>query len=154
MTTESLEARVARLEAIEEIKQLKARYCAYCDDSYDADAIASLFTEDAVWDGGGSRGRHEGREAILTFFQGVTERIGFAAHLVMNPIIEVNGDSATGSWWLIMPYTARQGGTEQSRWQVGAYSDTYVRQNGRWMISGLKVTIISLDPETNLWARL
>ncbi len=37
---------------IEQIKQLKHRYCAYCDEQYDPDGIASLFTEDGVWDGG------------------------------------------------------------------------------------------------------
>ncbi len=40
------------LEDIEEIKRLKAGYCSSCDDNYDADSIASLFTEDAIWDGG------------------------------------------------------------------------------------------------------
>ena len=48
----ALEARLRRLEDIEALKQLKAQYCAACDDGYDADRLASLFTEDAVWDGG------------------------------------------------------------------------------------------------------
>ena len=52
MSLEDIERRLKVLEDVEEIKRLKARYCAYCDDSYDADAIASLFIEDAVWDGG------------------------------------------------------------------------------------------------------
>ena len=63
MSMEDLERRIKALEDIEEIKKLKARYCAYCDDSYDADGIAALFTEDAVWDGG-IRGRAEGRQDI------------------------------------------------------------------------------------------
>ena len=45
MSLEDIERRLKALEDVEEIKRLKARYCAYCDDNYDADAIASLFTE-------------------------------------------------------------------------------------------------------------
>ena len=52
MSMEDLERRIKNLEDIEAIKGLKARYCSYCDDSYDAEGIAGLFTEDAVWDGG------------------------------------------------------------------------------------------------------
>ncbi len=79
MNLEELESRVRTLEDIEELKRLKARYCAYCDDSYDADGLASLFTEDAVWDGG-MRGLAEGREAIRDFFLRAPQRLPFALH--------------------------------------------------------------------------
>ncbi|MGH7917200.1 MAG: nuclear transport factor 2 family protein, partial [Candidatus Binataceae bacterium] len=55
----TLEERVRVLEDIESIKRLKARYCAACDDNYNAEAIAALFTEDAIWDGAGL-GKAEG----------------------------------------------------------------------------------------------
>jgi hypothetical protein len=48
----TIEERLRVLEDIEEIRQLKARYAAACDDNYNADDIAALFAEDAVWDGG------------------------------------------------------------------------------------------------------
>ena len=66
MSLEDLERRIKVLEDIEEIKKLKRRYCALCDNNYDADALADLFTEDAVWDGG-IRGRNDGREEIRSF---------------------------------------------------------------------------------------
>ena len=88
------------LEDIEEIKRLKARYCAYCDDEFDADRNASLFTEDAVWDGG-MRGKAEGREAIRSFFSLAPEGLSFARHMVMNPVIQVEGDTANASWYLL-----------------------------------------------------
>jgi ketosteroid isomerase-like protein len=72
MNLENLEQRLRVLEDIESIKKLKARYCAHCDNNYDADGIASLFTEEAVWDGG-SFGKHNGREAIRTFFRGAPQ---------------------------------------------------------------------------------
>jgi SnoaL-like protein len=45
-----IERRLQALEDAEAIRNLKARYAALCDHQYDADGIASLFTEDAVWE--------------------------------------------------------------------------------------------------------
>ena len=98
MELEALERRIRRLEDLEEIKQLKARYAGYCDAHYDADALAELFTADAVWDGG-MLGRSEGREAIRQFFRGSSQRISFAIHNMLNPIIDITGDTATGTWY-------------------------------------------------------
>jgi limonene-1,2-epoxide hydrolase len=74
-----IERRLQVLEDAEEIRNLKARYAALCDDHYNADGIAALFTEDAVWDSPGL-GRFAGREAIRAFFQGAGEIISFAIH--------------------------------------------------------------------------
>jgi hypothetical protein len=95
MDLADLERRVRALEDIEVIKQLKYRYADACDRGYDADALADLFTEDAVWDGG-LFGRYEGREAIRRFFEGVSSDIVFATHYMMNPIITVEDDQARG----------------------------------------------------------
>src|SRR5215471_6810339 len=96
MDLEALERRIRRLEDLEEIKQLKARYAAYCDANYDADALAALFTADAVWDGG-LLGRSAGREAIRQFFRGSSQRISFAVHNILSPIIDITGDTTTGT---------------------------------------------------------
>ena len=65
MTT--LEDWIFRLEAIEDIRQLKARSCAYGDRLIPLDDGHTIFTADAVWDGG-KVGRHEGRDAIVACF--------------------------------------------------------------------------------------
>ena len=133
MNMEDLERRLRVMEDVEEIKRLKARYCAYCDDNYNATAIASLFTEDAVWDGG-IRGRADGRQGIHDFFFQASQRLPFAIHMVMNPDIEVNGDTATGSWYrskpaptpkIIRRYGGRAGTTRSmSGWTVFGCSST------------------------------
>ena len=97
----TLEQQVARLTAIEDIKQMKSQYCYYADHGYDPDGMASLFVEDAIWDGG-DFGRYEGKAAIREFFVGIKDEIVFAIHPVMNPIITLDGDTANAKWCLIM----------------------------------------------------
>ena len=46
---ERLEQRRQVLEDAEAIRNPKVRYDALCDRQYDADRIAMLFTEDALW---------------------------------------------------------------------------------------------------------
>ena len=150
MCLEDLERRIKALEDIEEIKKLTARYCAYCDDSYDADAIADLFTEDAVWDGG-MRGRAEGREGIRDFFARSSQRLPFAIHMVMNPIIEVEGDTAKGTWYLFQPCTFAEG--DQAVWGSARYDDEYVRINGRGMFQNLKLTSHFWTPFDQGWVK-
>ena len=100
MNIEALAQRLQVLEDIEAIKRLKARYCAFCDDGYNPDGIAGLFVEDGVWDGGKTFGTCEGQAAIRKFFTGAPKQLPFALHYVMNPRIEVHGDTATGHWYL------------------------------------------------------
>lgn len=150
MSLEDLERRVKVLEDIEDIKRLKHRYCAYCDDHYDADAIAGLFTEDAVWDGG-TRGVNNGREEIRRFFQRAPQRLPFAIHMVLNPIIEVNGDTAKGTWYLFQPCTYAQG--NRAVWGSARYDEEYVRVNGEWKFQHLKLTSHFWTPFDEGWVK-
>ena len=91
----TLEERMRALEDVEEIKKLKARYMSAADYNYLPDGIASFFTEDGIFDAG-PFGRHEGREA-LTKNVWIPE---FSFHTAMNPVVEVDGDKATGAWYM------------------------------------------------------
>ena len=44
--------RLQTLEDIEAIRKLKFRYASLCDYGYQAEELATLFTEDAVWEAG------------------------------------------------------------------------------------------------------
>lgn len=150
MGEQTLEQQVARLTAIEDIKQMKALYCHYCDNGYDPDGIAGLFTEDGIWDGA-DFGRYEGREAIREFFRGISSDIVFAGHLVLNPIITVDGDSANGKWWLIMPCTTNMEGKKEARWLAAEYDDDYVKVDGRWLNKHLKLDLKFFAPHLDGW---
>ncbi len=149
----TLEQRVARLEAIEDIRWLKAEYCGYCDDGYPSDKLGPLFVDDAVWDGG-QFGRYEGREAIENFFAGVSDETAFAAHLVLNEQIEVDGDGAFGKWRLIMSATVLAEGDKEDRWLLADYHDTYVKRDGRWMFQGVDLFVNFFAPHAGGWAEL
>ena len=126
------------LAAIEDIRRLKHTYMQYCDLGYPPDKLGPLFTDDAVWTSE-IFGRHEGRSAIETFFGGVSNDIVFAAHLALNPIIEVNGDTATGLWRLWMPCTIMEDGEPVARLMLGEYDEAYRCVDGRWLFTKVDV---------------
>ncbi len=146
----TLAARIQRLEDIEEIRALKAKYCDYCDNGYDPDGIASLMTEDAVWDGGRTFGVRHGKDQIRRHFDGADARVAVARHQVMNPIIEVNGDSATGQWLLFQPCT--DAGVDGAVWLAATYRDEYRRVDGRWLISHTGIDIAFFSQFEKGWA--
>ena len=151
--TGTLKERIARLEDIEAIRRLKHRYMAYADAGYDADGIMTLMTADAVWDGGAAFGRQEGAEAFGTMVRGVGKQISFAAHLALNEIIDVEGDTARGQWWLLMPCTALDDqGKDEARWIFATYDDRLVKRDGRWLFAHTVFDVKAFCAHRHGWA--
>jgi len=150
MDLRDLERRISALEDIEAIKQLKYRYADACDRGYDADTLADLFTEDAIWDGG-VFGRYDGQEAIRQYFQDISSDIVFAMHYMMNPIIEVDGDEARGAWYLFQTCTFAEGNTPI----LGAakYAERYQRVHGTWKFRHLRLISIFWTPYEEGWVK-
>ena len=146
----TLEQQVARLTAIEDIKQMKALYCHYCDNDYDPEGIGALFVEDGIWDGA-DFGRYVGRAAIKEFFSGISGDIIFAGHLVLNPIITVDVDTANGKWWLIMPCTTNLESKKEARWLAAEYDDDYVKIDGKWLFKHLRLDLKFFAPHLDGW---
>jgi ketosteroid isomerase-like protein len=142
---EGLERRLQALEDAEAIRNLKARYAALCDRQYDADGIAALFTEDAVWDSPGL-GRFEGREAIRSFFRGGSQIFSFAIHYSLNGQIEVDGDTARAQWYLFMPCTVAAG--NRAMWRASIDHEI----GGTWMYSGKRSDPLMNVPFETGWA--
>ena len=150
MNLEEMERRLTRLEDIEAIKQLKARYCEICDDDHNPDRIISVFAEDGVWEGA-EFGIGRGHAEIRKLFQGFQKLIEFSQHNVMNPIIEVRGDRATGEWYFMGPFKFRA--RQDSRWIALQYKDDYVKVNGQWKYQHLRVKLRMLAPHEQGWTK-
>ena len=156
----TLEERVIRLEAIEEIKRMKAHYARCADAKYtedhrrrpqeEIDRIAreqtSVFTEDAIWDNG-LFGRFEGRSALWEFLRATPWR--FSVHMYMNPLIEVHGDTATGSWVIWEVATLDE--SNRAVFLSATLDDEYVRLDGRWYTSKVAMTNRFMTPFEEPW---
>jgi SnoaL-like domain len=145
----SLEERLDRLESEREIHALLYRYAELCDAAYDPDGLAHLFTDDATWssrskDGSVDFGRYQGREAIRTFFAGVSADLGpTTLHYLLSPRVEIgpDRDSANGHCYLYAildrrPPAVAPGSPERERIILaGTYDHRFRRVEGRWLIS-------------------
>lgn len=158
---DELEARLEAVEAVEEIRRLKARYGELVDSRYGeqgprppkeiariADEIVLLFAEDAVWDGGERLGAWRGRQEIRKRFLEPTLR--FTWHYFVKPRIEVHGDRAVGRWDILAPCTFGNG---KPAWMAGYEDDEYVKRDGRWLHSHMKLSVVFMAPHDRGWSR-
>lgn len=134
-----LEMQLRRLIDIEDIRRLKAAYCAVADDDHNGEALTELFVPDGIWSASIS-GECRGHDAMRAHFDGIraSGRIEHSSHMVMNPVIDVDGDTATGTWSFLMMYTASDGSRVRI---VGFYRDTYVRVDGQWKFATLHAQV-------------
>ncbi len=134
----TLEARITRLEDIEAIKQLKVRYSHVCDDDHNPDTITELFAEDGIWESP-DFGVAKGHAEIRALFQRFRETFNFSQHNMSNPIIEVDGDRATGIWYIQGPWTETAG--DKEIWMSARYDDDYVKIDGEWKYQHLRAVV-------------
>ena len=135
MDMTELEQRLTRMEDIEAIKQLKAEYCDICDDDHNPDRITTIFAQDGIWEGAGF-GKAQGHAAIRELFKKFQTLISFSQHQVLNPVIKIDGDRATGIWYFFGPFTFYK--NNQAKWLAARYQDDYVKVNGEWKIQHLR----------------
>ena len=147
---DELERRLGRVEDEAAIIGLKARYARACDDGYDAGTIAELFVDDGVWDEGELFGTATGKEAIRAHFAGAAERIPWALHFTLNPLVDVapNGETAKASWYLWQPCIRRRSSGDEPAWLAGTYADTYRRTEHGWRFATVTVRARWLDGPT------
>jgi hypothetical protein len=157
-TGEPLEQRVARLEDVEAIKRLKAKYAEYCDTGYRADKVASLFTDDAVWESN-AFGTARGRDEIHAFIdQAGREMIFWAHHSMVCQYVDVaeDGQSAHGKWYLIefatMPADDGSGGNEAVL-ITATYEDDLVKKDGEWRFQYVGATFHQVSNWDQAWVK-
>ena len=132
---EEMEKRIQVLEDVEEIKKMKVRYMKACDDHYNPEAIAALFTEDCIWSCN-TDGIFHGKEELKDWFRSCNLNTSWAMHYAISPIIEVDGNTATGEWYMWMLATSVRNGACLYAVQ---YEDKYEKIDGQWLCKEVHV---------------
>ena len=146
-----LKAVLEELRDIEALKTLKARYC-HLVDAGRWDELAELLTEDATCDYA-FFGRYTGRDEIVNKFfrELVASASSFNAHMVHNPLIELAGDRARGTWYLTAQTTIQP--VDQAVWVMGIYRDEFERVGGSWKIKSIRFEFKYYTPYEDGWAK-
>lgn len=116
-----------------EIQELKHEYC-YATDGLNVDRIVATFTEDGVLNVP-IHDRIEGHDGLAEYFEWFAEQeYQTRAHNVFNPVIDVEGDTATGEWYYMVLYTLPGGNLELGH---SHYNDEFVRTGDGWKLSSV-----------------
>jgi len=152
---QDVEQRLKLAEDREALIKLKYRYVNLNDGGWQGpthahpDAVADLFVEDGIWDGRPYSGYAEGRDQIRELFRKFGAVV-FIVHYVTNPLIEIDGDRATGHWHALV--TATMPGPD-ALWILGTYEDEYVRTPSGWKIRRLRFVSAANSPYELGWAK-
>lgn len=138
LKNKGLEQRIQQLEDLEEIKKLQATYGYYVDKGWDDkevffEKLPTLFTEDATWVSGAMGVNEKGISNIVEMLKEKTAGGEFAMHSFTNPIIDIDGDTATGKYLLWVGIS--NDGISNLVYQ--SEDVEYLRTDEGWKISGL-----------------
>lgn len=134
---------MSELGDIEAIRRLTYEY-AMAVDTMQLDAVIDLFMPDAVWDTGpGGPPVMNNRDEIREFYKGLFEASNNLYHLTSNHIINVHGDTATGTAYFVATGVTSNG---ESFGANGYYGDTYVRTPDGWKFQRRQAHYL-LDPD-------
>ena len=128
------------------VRDLVARYCdAVC--RRDAAAWVATWADDCTWDLGGGRVTR-GRDAALALWQSALTRYPWVAQLAPTGTVQVDGDTATGSWWVLELNRLADG---TGALHLGHYDDEYARTPDGWRFATRRFAMVyrgALDPGT------
>ena len=139
MTLEEMEKRLRVVEDTEKIKQLQIHYV-NCLAFAKWDEVMDCFAEDSEFifkEGEVTKGKTEIDKLFREFFS--EGHVGRDNDILVHPLITVDGDKASGNWVIYQLFAHRRTG-QALFWTVGIYDMKYVKVNGQWKISSLKIT--------------
>jgi len=125
--------------AYQQLKNLRSQYSHTIDHGAatgDWDDFISLYTEDAVVDY--PQETMHGREEIREFSEEIEEYYEYSMHTAQMPMLDVDGDGATGTWYMLVFYIATDG---SEGYVVGRYEDEYRRVDDEWKFSRIEAYI-------------
>lgn len=119
-------------EDVHALTNLKSQYCRFLD-TKDFASMCALMTEDATVTYGGGAITLTGRQAVEDYLAKAMSDPGMlTSHLVSNPELHVDGDTATGRWALVDTVIVEAAGIVIRG--ASLYEDRYVRTPEGWRI--------------------
>jgi ketosteroid isomerase-like protein len=133
MSDETIEERLQRLEDIEAIKQMHLEYT-YALMAMKYDTMLDCYAENAVLELGGPN-TARGKQEINGIFRNVMAKHSTLkdGHIISQPVITVDGDTAKGHWLLFIFPSEPKG-----EWIQGREETEYVKVDGQWKIRHMK----------------
>lgn len=126
---ETLEQAVDRLESDLAIKELRSKYCWYAARGL-AEPVVELFVDDCRFENTDFEGKPVvtlGKAALLKNLQAIGKP-GLVTPLIVNHIVDIDGDTATGTCTMDSAASPLPGAPPL----VVFYYDTFRRIDGRW----------------------
>ena len=147
----TLERQQALLQARHDIWQIITRYARGIDEQRDEE-LAAIFTDDVVlqtqpW----TQRPLMGKALALKAFQNYCRAFQHPRRFITNHQLSVNDDgTAAGhaNWFLV------QSREEQSYWGWGSYEWEFRREDGRWKISRMFITLECMTTLERGWGML
>ena len=122
-----VEKQLQRVLDREAIKELRYQYC-YTVDRNRWEAFIDLFADDATIDHGPTNRVFEGRGEITEFVEEL-KRDHFCVHMLHNPVIDVDGARASGTWYFEVVQVPTD---ETAEWLQGVYDEEYRKVEDTW----------------------
>ena len=130
-----------------EIQQLLYVY-ARAIDAKDWKALERVFTPDARIHYALERGAELAFPELGPWLAGAMRIFKVTQHVISNPLVELRGDSATSTAYLIATHVqVRTDGTHTRTTEGSRYSDTWVRTREGWRIATRRLDRIWVDGE-------
>jgi ketosteroid isomerase-like protein len=121
------------------IEELKYDYCSAVD-ATDVERIVDLFVADGrvAYRGGVAEPKTaSGHEEISALYAQILDgSVSYMGHMVLNPRLAVDGDTATGEWFYVAVVVPSDGA---GRWLHGEYEDGYERVDGEWRFASTTI---------------
>jgi ketosteroid isomerase-like protein len=145
-----LRTRLDALESLQAIEDLHRSFTRTVADRRFTE-LADAFCDDAVID----MRRHgpiSGRVAIAQHFAGMAAvPLSGAGYVLSSPVVEVDGDAASGTWTWHRFNAEATVGTKPVRvwsvWEEGRYRCTYRRSQGAWRFASMHFRVVAPDPD-------
>jgi len=132
-----------------EIRQLVEKYAdAVC--RRDKGDWSSTWCEDSLWNLG-SVPPVNGRDSIVELWVNAMSGFPYVAQLIQNGTTEVNGDKASGRWYIVEHIQTNDKddqGNIIGFFNIGVYQDKYIKEDGKWLFKERHYSVLYNDNGT------